>query len=171
MLHATKYHAPTTPWQTTPPLAQLPVLREAEPQTTLRPMPAASSLASALCSSRELLPSLRPLALVHSLLLMYLPRPRLRLRLLMVVILFLAAVRGFIYPSTLKKKVADAFHFLAVDSHSGKAQRTGSSESSGSSATSTASGSSTTESGAASQIGIQLGVAGVLGAVMAAFFL
>ncbi|EED14351.1 conserved hypothetical protein [Talaromyces stipitatus ATCC 10500] len=58
-----------------------------------------------------------------------------------------------------------------VDSHAGNAPRTGSSQSSDSSATTTASGSSTIESGAASQIGVQLGVAGILGAVMAAFFL
>ncbi|GAM37827.1 hypothetical protein TCE0_033r08074 [Talaromyces pinophilus] len=56
-----------------------------------------------------------------------------------------------------------------VDSNTNNAQRTGSSQSSGSSATST--GSVTTESGSASQIGVQFGVAGVLGAVMAAFFL
>ncbi|EED17095.1 conserved hypothetical protein [Talaromyces stipitatus ATCC 10500] len=56
-----------------------------------------------------------------------------------------------------------------VDTHAGNAQRTGSSQSSDSSATTTAS--SSTESGAASQIGVQLGVAGVLGAAMAAFFL
>lgn len=61
------------------------------------------------------------------------------------------------------------FKFLVVDSNTNNAQRTGSSQSSGSSATST--GSVTTESGSASQIGVQFGVAGVLGAVLAAFFL
>ncbi|OKL59602.1 hypothetical protein UA08_05094 [Talaromyces atroroseus] len=73
---------------------------------------------------------------------------------------------------------ASASHTLlsgTVDSHGGSAQRTGSSSSDDldSSPTSTATGSSTSasETGAASQIGIQLGVAGVLGAIMAAFFL
>ncbi|RAO69396.1 uncharacterized protein BHQ10_005408 [Talaromyces amestolkiae] len=56
-----------------------------------------------------------------------------------------------------------------ADSNTNNAERTGSSQSSDSSATST--GSLTTESGSASQIGVQFGVAGVLGAMMAAFFL
>jgi hypothetical protein len=53
MLHAIRSHAPTTPWQTRPPLAQLPVFREMVPPTKLRPMPGASRLASALYSSPE----------------------------------------------------------------------------------------------------------------------
>ncbi|EEA21324.1 hypothetical protein TMatcc_009275 [Talaromyces marneffei ATCC 18224] len=56
-----------------------------------------------------------------------------------------------------------------AESSSKAAQQTSSSRSSGSSATSN--GNVPAETGAASQIGVQFGVAGVLGAVMAAFFL
>lgn len=64
---------------------------------------------------------------------------------------------------------------LAVGSHGGSDDKSGSSSSatSDNSGTSTASSSSSTasDSSDANQIGMQLGVAGVLGAIMAAFFL
>lgn len=159
-LHAIRSLAPIMPWQTKPPLAQLPVLREMVPPTKPRPMPAVSRLALALCSSPL---RLRPLPLVpNSSAMSLLRQPPVIL-----------ALEVRVYPLSLSPsnsiKNLLIYRYTVADSKTNNAERTGSSQSSDSSATST--GSTTTESGSASQIGVQFGVAGVLGAVMAAFFL
>lgn len=53
MLHATRSHALTTSWQTRPPIAQLPVLREMVPPKKPRSMPIVSRPASDLYSSPQ----------------------------------------------------------------------------------------------------------------------
>lgn len=172
MLHAIRSPAPTTRRQTRPQLVQLLVLKEMVPPTKPRHMPAASRLASALYSSPELpWPSQLVLPLALSSLVRYRLQPPMHLqRPPMPAILVLEVC---VCPPSLPSSdsVADRliFNFLVVDSKTNNAQRTGSSEDAGSSPTST--GSTTTESGSASQIGVQFGVAGILGAVMAAFFL